>query len=313
MLALLRVQAHDLQNQGAAKNLKGTGALKRKVEADSHNVALKGTLREVLDKRETKRPNTAVDGGIDSADAPETGRSSICKYGGEYNTVTLFFSLETLPIQPEIGAEELMALAMLENELLQMGTPKIFGKFDLFDKNDPRYSNIYRSNTGTSSDSTIHPESLFKMIRTRSDNKFGTINIPQWYVKTQGSLNSPWLRNIDGPLEISIVNLLIVPSVELNDIQEGLPPSGKNSNPTIGPSVQGYLTLDALKLTGVKSALGTFKMKPVWREVTKGRKTRELFEGSLSFKLVYGDVLKRLGYKDLIQPEIGFWAIRAEV
>jgi hypothetical protein len=87
VLALLRVQAHDLQNQGAAKNLKGSSALKRKVEEDSHNVALKGTLREVSKERETKRPNTAVDGGIDSVDAPETGRSSICKYGDEYNTL----------------------------------------------------------------------------------------------------------------------------------------------------------------------------------------------------------------------------------
>ena len=203
-----------------------------------------------------------------------------------------------------------MALAILENELLKMGTPKIFGKFDLFDMNDPRYSNVYRSNTGTSSDSTFHPESLFKMIRTRSNNKLGTINIPQLYVKTQGSLNSPRLCNIDGPLEISVVNLLIVPSVEWDDMKEGLPLSGKTSNSTIGPSVQGYLTL--VSLTGVKSALGTFKMRPLWKETTKGGRVRELFEGSLSFKLVYGDVLKRLGYKDLIQPEFGFWAIRAE-
>lgn len=202
---------------------------------------------------------------------------------------------------------------MLENELMKLGTPKIFGKFDLFDMNDPRYSKIYRSNTGTSSDSTIHPESLFKTIRTRSDNKFGTINIPQWYIKTQGSLNSPRLCNIDGPLEISIVNLLILPSVEWNDIQEGLPPTSNNCNSKIGPSVQGYLTLDSLKLTGVTSALGTFKMRPVWKEATKGGRIRELFEGSLSFKLVYGDVLKRLGYKDLVQPELEFWAIRAEV
>jgi hypothetical protein len=75
VLALLRVQAHDLQNQGAAKNLKGSSALKRKVEADSHNVALKGTPQEVSKEREAKRPNpAAVDGGID---AQETGRSSI--------------------------------------------------------------------------------------------------------------------------------------------------------------------------------------------------------------------------------------------
>ena len=32
---------------------------------------------------------------------------------------------------------------------------------------------------------------------------------------------------------------------------------------------------------------------------------------SLSFKLVYGDVLQRLGYQDLVQPELGFWALRA--
>lgn len=86
----LRVQAHDLQNQGAAKNLKGSSSLKRKVEADSHNVALEGTLREVSKGRETKRPNTAVDGGIDSADALETGMSSICKYGSGYNTFDFF-------------------------------------------------------------------------------------------------------------------------------------------------------------------------------------------------------------------------------
>ena len=194
-----------------------------------------------------------------------------------------------------------------------MGTPKIFGKFDLFDMTDPRYSNVYQSNTGTSSDSTFHPESLFKMIRSRSDNKFGEINIPQWYIKTQGTLNSPKLCNIDGPLEISVINLLIIPAVEWNDMQEGLPPFSKNSNSKLGPSVQGYLTLDALKLTGVTSALGTFKMRPLWKEATKSGRTRELFSGSLSFKLVYGDVLKRLGYKDLIQPELAFWAIRAEV
>ena len=192
-----------------------------------------------------------------------------------------------------------------------MGTPKIFGKFNLFDMSDVRYSNVYQSNKGTSSDSKFHPESLFKMIRTRSD-KLGTINIPQWYVKTQGSLTSPRLWNLDGPLDISVVNLILIPSVDLNNIQEGLPPSGNHSNSKLGPSVRGYLTLDALKLTGVKTALGTFEMRPVWKETTRGGRTRELFEGSFSFKLVYGDVLKRLGYRDLDQPKLAFWAIRAE-
>jgi hypothetical protein len=71
------------------------------------------------------------------------------------------------------------------------------------------------------------------------------------------------------------------------------------------------LTLEARKLTGVKTALGIFKMRPVWKEAARNGRTRELYEGSLSFKLVYGDVLKRLGYKDLVQPELGFWAVRA--
>src|SRR5437016_1248231 len=110
----------------------------------------------------------------------------------------------------------------------------------MFDMNDPRFRNVYRSTTGKSSDSKFHPESLFKMLNNNPGNKFGTINIPEWYVKTLGSLNSPQLRNIDGPLEISIVNLLIVPAVELNNIQGGLPPSANSSDSNIGPSVQGH-------------------------------------------------------------------------
>ena len=200
---------------------------------------------------------------------------------------------------------------MFEKELVRMGTPKIFGKFDLFDMSDERYSNAYRSNKGTSSDSKFHPESLFKMIRTRSD-KLGTINIPQWYIKTQGRLTSPRLRNLDGLLDISVINLMLIPAVDLSNIQQGLLPSGNHSNSKLGPSVRGYLTLDALKLTGVKSALGTFEMRPMWKETARSGKIRELFEGSFSFTLVYGDVLKRLGYRDLDQPKITFWAIRAE-
>jgi len=195
--------------------------------------------------------------------------------------------------------------------MLKAGNPKVFGKFDLFDMNDPRYRNVYRSTSGESSDSKFHPESLFKMLHSNSGNKLGTVDIPQWYIKTQGSLHSPQLCNIDGPLEISIVNLLIVPSVELKNVQGGLSPSANNSDSNIGPSVQGYLTLDARKLTGVKTALGNFKMRPVWKETTRNGRIRELLEGSLSFKLIYGDVLKRLGYQDLVQPELGFWALRA--
>lgn len=175
---------------------------------------------------------------------------------------------------------------------------------------DERYSNAYRFNKGTSSDSKFHPESLLQMIRTRSD-KLRTINIPQWYIKTQGRLTSPRLSNLDGLLDISVINLFLIPAVELNNIQAGLPP-GNHSNSKLGPSVRGYLTLDALKLTGVKTALGTFEMRPIWKETTRSERIRELFEGSFSFKLVYGHVLKRLGYRDLDQPKIIFWAIRAE-
>ena len=51
-------------------------------------------------------------------------RSSSCKYGFESNTVGSA-PLETLPIQPELGAEEPAILTMFEKELVRMGTPKI--------------------------------------------------------------------------------------------------------------------------------------------------------------------------------------------
>lgn len=85
-----RIQAHRVQNQETTEKLKGSSALKRKVEVDSPNVALQDTPGEESKERQTKRPKTAG-GGIDSAEAPEGGRPSIFKYGLEYNVFIQFF------------------------------------------------------------------------------------------------------------------------------------------------------------------------------------------------------------------------------
>jgi len=201
-------------------------------------------------------------------------------------------------------------LDALETELARWGTPKIYGKFDLYPTNIPVYISAYRPMTAL----TTQPEYLYLTILTHhpDTNKVGSVNIPEQYVEGKGAFKSRLVSNIDEVLDIELDKLNHMAYVELPYNPHG----GLPKSTWLGPSIEARLTLQhaigghGAGVCGVKYASGRFKMRPLWKKVSDDGRLKELFEGSFSFELGYENWMKKKGYEDIFQPEFAFWAMR---
>jgi len=217
--------------------------------------------------------------------------------------------VEPFVISPEIRNSMVDLLNVLETELARRGTPKIYGKFDLYPTNIPVYISAYRPTKAL----TTHPEYLYLTILTHhpSINKIGSVNIPEQYIGGRGTFKSRLVSDVDGTLDIAVDKLKHMDSVELPYNPHG----GLSIGTWLGPSVEARLTLEHAVggggVCGVKYASGRFKMRPLWKKLGEDGRLKELFEGSFSFEMRYENWMKKKGYEDVFQPGFTFWAVRA--
>jgi hypothetical protein len=211
--------------------------------------------------------------------------------------------VEPFVISPEIRNSMVDLLNVLETQLARRGTPKIYGKFDLYPTNIPVYISAYRPTRAL----TTHPEYLYLTILTHhpSINKIGSVNIPEQYIGGRGTFKSRLVSDVDGTLDIAVDKLKHMAHVEL---------PYKPISTWLGPSVEARLTLEHAVggggVCGVKYALGGFKMRPLWKKLGEDGRLKELFEGSFSFEMGYENWMKKKGYEDVFQPGFTFWAVR---
>ena len=216
--------------------------------------------------------------------------------------------IEPFIISPEIRNSMVNLLNVLETGLARRGTPKIYGKFDLYPTNLPVYTSAYRPTRAL----TTHPEYLYLTILTchPNINKIGSVNIPEQYIGGRGTFKSRLVSDADGMLDIAVDKLKHMGYVELSYNPHG----GLPVDTWLGPSVEARLTLEhAVRgggVCGVKYASGGFKMRPLWKKLGEDGRLKELFEGSFSFEMGYENWMKKKGYEDVFQPGFTFWAVR---
>ncbi|KAJ7182818.1 hypothetical protein C8R43DRAFT_968151 [Mycena crocata] len=185
-------------------------------------------------------------------------------------------------------------------------SPILAGKFDMYMMDLPFLSTVYLP-AGQSEPQYANLYQAILKVQKKKDYTARCLLPDVPFIK-DGQLKSR--VSIDPmeemPFDISIADLKLVDDLSFSSAEQ----DKFVTPPQSGPGITGKTAL-AEDHCGIQSAAGVFRMKHAWTGDDGDGGEVDIFEGYLSFKVVYSGLYRRKGHGGGSNHPFAFWAVRA--